>query len=173
MITSLNLINMVYENYWAAVKRIQIPFDKRGNWRKQAKILNLSRSVLLRLEWLIYYETSAKNNASLTCRHFDISAKTFYKWKNRFDGKNLKLLEDQDKAPKNKRKRTITAQEEMRIVAVRKKHIRWGKIKLAILYQREFKEKIMENPIHHTKIQTLLSPPEKRKTSSKTQKKPS
>jgi transposase-like protein len=148
MITSLNLINMVYENYWTAVKRLQIPFDKHANWRKQAKTIGLSRQAQNRLEWIIFNEN--KGNVSLTCRRFGIPAKTFYKWKNRFDDKNLKLLEDKSKAPNNKRKKVITSEQEMRIVALRKKYIRWGKIKLAILYQKEYQEKISSWKIQYT-----------------------
>lgn len=130
------------------VPQIKI-LSKPERWRKQVKALNLSLPARNRLEWFIYYE-SKNNNASLTCRHFGIAPKTFYKWKNIFDGKNLRLLEDKSKSPKNKRKRAITTEQETRIIALRKRHIRWGKIKLAILYQREFKEKISSWKIQYT-----------------------
>ena len=61
-------------------------------WRKQAKLLKLSKEARTRLEWFIYYETSAQRNALLTARHFGIAPKTFHTWKNRFDGKNLRTL---------------------------------------------------------------------------------
>jgi len=126
---------MVYENYWKAVKRLKAPFDKHANWRKQAKLLKLFQKARQRLEWMIYYESKANKNASKTCRHFFVSPKVFYTWKNRFDGKNLLLLEDRSCSPLNKRKRAITPIEEERIVALRRQHIRWGKMKLARLYK--------------------------------------
>jgi hypothetical protein len=47
--------------------------SKNERWRRQAKALKLQKNACLRLEWLIYYETKAKKNALLTCRHFGIS----------------------------------------------------------------------------------------------------
>ncbi len=46
-------------------------------WRRMAKSLKLSKSAYLRLEWLIYYETTAQKNVQLTCRYFDIARKNF------------------------------------------------------------------------------------------------
>lgn len=74
--------------------------NKHKRWLKEAEILKLSKSAKQRLEWFIYYETKAELNVSLTSRHFGTTTKTFHKWKNIFDGKNLRLLEDRDKAPK-------------------------------------------------------------------------
>lgn len=127
---------MVYENYAAAVKRLQAPFDRYAHWRKVAKALKLSKRALTRLEWLIYYETKAARNASQTCRHFGIAPKVFYAWKNRFDSAHLLTLEDKPRAPHKKRQREITPEEEARIVTLRKAHIRWGKMKLKVMYER-------------------------------------
>lgn len=126
---------MLYDNYRKSLQYLHSPFDKHANWRKQVKLLNLSKAACQRLEWIIYYETKANKNASLACRHFSIAPKVFYTWKNRFDGTNLKLLESKSKAPIGKRKRTITPEEEQRIITLRKQHIRWGKMKLAKLYK--------------------------------------
>jgi len=123
---------------------------KHERWLKQAEILNLSKGAKQRLDWLIFYETKAEFNASLTARHFGISTKTFHKWKNIFDGKNLRLLEDRDKAPKNKRQKEITQTEESRIIELRKKHIRWGKIKLKKLYKDIYSEEISSWKIQYT-----------------------
>lgn len=122
--------------------------SKHKRWRKQTKALKLSREARKRLEWFIYHKE--KRNISLTCRHFGISRKTFHKWDNRFDGKNLRLLEDGHKAPKNKRQKEITPLEEERIIILRKQHIRWGKIKLSILYERQYKEKLSSWKIQYT-----------------------
>ena len=116
--------------------------NKYERWRKVASILRLSPTAKTRLEWFIYYETAAKNNASLTCRHFGIKPKTFYKWKKRFDPVNLRLLEDQDRAPKHVRSWEVTSKEEQNIIKLKKKRIRYGKEKIARLYQDEYQEKI-------------------------------
>lgn len=49
---------------------------------------------------MIFYETKVERNARLTCRHFFIPLKTFYKWQKRFDKKNLRTLEDGHPHPK-------------------------------------------------------------------------
>jgi len=109
--------------------------DRYSRWRKQAQLLKLSKEACLRLEWIIYYETRGERNAQKTCRHFGIAPKTFYKWHNRFDGANLRLLVSGSRAPKHVRTREITPQEEERVIELRKKHLRWGKMKLAKVYE--------------------------------------
>lgn len=145
-----NLINMAYEEYRQARQRLLKPFDKHANWRKQAKLLKLSKDACRRLEWIIYYESKSRRNARATCRHFAIAPKVFYTWRNRFDGKNLHLLESRCKAPKNTRKREITQIEEQRIVKLRKSRIRWGKMKLAKLYQNTYGQTISSWKIQYT-----------------------
>ena len=146
-----NLIDMVYEYYWQARKRLQEPFDLHANWRKQAVLLKLSKDACRRLEWVIWYESKAKRNALATCRHFGIASKVFYTWKNRFDGRNLYLLESRSKAPKNTRQKEITSLEEQRIVKLRKTRLRWGKLKLKKRY-----EDIYGKPISSWKIQYTI-----------------
>lgn len=83
-----------------------------------------------------------------------ISRKTFYKWYGVFYEDNiysLYKLEDQSKAPIHVRQREITSLEEMRIVQLRKSRIRYGKMKLSKLYEREYKE-----PISSWKIQKTI-----------------
>lgn len=124
--------------------------NKHERWRKQAQILKLSKSAKQRLEWFVYYETKTQYNASKTSRHFGISTKTFHKWRNIFDGKNLRLLEDRDRAPKHTRQKEITQEEESRIVELRKKHIRWGKMKLKKVYLNEYNQNISSWKIQYT-----------------------
>lgn len=141
---------MVYENYSRSIRYLATPFDKHTNWRGQAKLLGLSKEASVRLEWFIYYEARAQRNASLTCRHYGIAPKTFYKWKKIFDGKNLRLLESRLSTPLQRRKRAITQLEESRIVALRKQHIRWGKMKLARLYKNIHGEQVSSWRIQYT-----------------------
>ena len=117
-------------------------------WRRQAKLLKLSRAAQLRLEWFIYQRE--KQNVSLTCRHFGIAPKTFYKWQKIFDGQNLHLLETRSTAPQKKRRKTITTLEEERVVELRKQHIRWGKMKLARLYANLYGETLSSWKIQYT-----------------------
>jgi len=116
--------------------------SKYERWRRIAKSLKLSKKARQRLEWIIYYYAKSQKNVSLTSRHFDITRRMFYYWYNRFDEANLRTLEDRNTAPINKRQREITSEQEQRIIALRKEHIHWGKIKLAIIYYKAYQEKI-------------------------------
>ena len=125
-------------------------YTKYERWRKLVKKLNLSKDACVRVEWFIFYYTKAKKNASLTIRHFGISSKTFHKWKNLFDEDNLRTLESRNRAPIHVRQKEITPQEESRIVELRKRHIRWGKMKLKRRYEIIHKETISSWKIQYT-----------------------
>ena len=119
--------------------------NKYERWRRVAKILKISKEAKNRLEWIIYYYEKSEMNASQTARHYGISRKTFHKWFNVFNEDNLytlHLLEDRSKAPINARQREITPLEEERIIKLRKKWIRYGKLKLKIKYEKEYGEEI-------------------------------
>jgi len=131
------------------------------------KYSDLSKSAKSRLKWMdCYYQCE---NVSLTCRHFDIPRKTFYKWHNRYDPGNLYTLEDQSKEPINKRQKEITPEQEMRVVQLRKEHICYSKIKLAKIYLREYGEPISSWKIQYT-IQKHKLYPNPRKTARITRK---
>ena len=128
--------------YFFKTKPLKI-LSKYERWRKISKLLKLSKSACQKLEWIIYYETKAKKNASLTARRFGISRKTFYKWYHRFqDGKSFLGLEEQDRAPKHKRQREITPLEEQNIIKLRKKYIRRSAKKLTFDYKRIYSQTI-------------------------------
>lgn len=93
-----------------------------------------------RLEWIVFYETVAKEDASKTAKYFGLSRKTFHKWYRRFKDShhNLDSLMDMSRAPKNKRVWQVTPVEEDRILKLRKDHMRYGKKKLKRLYLREY-----------------------------------
>lgn len=141
---------MAYEYYRKYVKNLTKPFNKYENWNKQAKLLKLSKPAIIRLGWFIYYETTAKKNVSLTCRHFGIARKTFYKWDKKFDKQNLRTLESVSTAPKKTRQKEITTIEEQRIIKLRKEHIRWGKMKIQKLYKNIYGEEISSWKIQYT-----------------------
>jgi transposase InsO family protein len=101
---------------------------------------NLSPEAKARLKWMDHYRQT--KNVSLTCRHFAISRKTFHKWKKVYDPYNLVTLESRDRAPKKKRQREISSEQEMRIVSLRKQHLRYGKEKLSRIYQSIYGEDI-------------------------------
>lgn len=109
--------------------------------RAVGKIQKLSKPAMHRLEWMIFYDTQGKN-ALQTSQYFGIAPKTFWKWKGRFRPEHPLTLEEQSRAPVMRRQRETTPLQEERIVALRKQHIRYGKMKLAIRYEQEHGEKI-------------------------------
>jgi transposase InsO family protein len=95
----------------------------------------LSRSARARLKWFDYYASHGRN-AALTCRYFGISRTTFYRWRDRFDPKDLSSLEDHSSRPMRKRPKSWTTAEVEAVRRLREEYPRWGKDKLAVLLAR-------------------------------------
>lgn len=74
---------------------------------QQIKLACLSPDAQKRLWWLDWYE-SHENNAERTCRHFGISKSVFYRWKNRYNRKNLKTIEDNKETRRPNHLRTMS-----------------------------------------------------------------
>ena len=134
--------------YWFLVSTEPL-LGKHERWRKQAEVLKLSKEARTRLEWMIWYENKGKN-AAKTARHFGITRQCFHTWKKRFDGINLKTLETHDRAPKRVRQREITPQEEGRIIQLRQAHLRWGKMKIAVVYKNTYGTNISSWKVQYT-----------------------
>lgn len=159
---------MVFEPYRAAKKRKIL--SRHVRWRATAKVLELSKEACKRLEWVIYYETRGGKNASLTARHFGIGRSTFHKWFKVFDETNLRTLESRSRAPNKRRARQAVPLKDERVIALRKRYPYWGKMKLKVLYEREYQEPMtswyIQRVIEHYKLY-----PKKRKKKKKTKRK--
>ena len=83
------------------------------------------------------YYASHGHNARLTCRHFDISPQTFYRWKRRYTLKNLKTLEDRSRRPRLVRQPTASADLIEAVLKTRQECPRWGKEKIARLLDED------------------------------------
>ncbi|TSC64155.1 MAG: Uncharacterized protein G01um1014106_255 [Parcubacteria group bacterium Gr01-1014_106] len=125
--------------------------SKWDRLRALAKTLGLSREARNRLEWMLWYTTAGQKNARATCRHFGIPPKTFYVWHKRFSETHLRSLEDRSHRPHRVRSRMITAEEEQRVIALRKAHLAYSKLKLAVLYRQRHGV-----PISSWKIQKVI-----------------
>lgn len=95
----------------------------------------LSAQARRRLKWMDYYEGHG-HNARLTCRHFDVSPQTFYRWRRRYDPHNLSTLEDRCRRPRRLRQPTWSPELAQAVHALREQYPRWGKDKLAVLLRR-------------------------------------
>jgi len=182
------LKSMAYEQYRAVCKQLNIPINKYKLWIKTAKVLGLSKSAQLRLKWIIYYNTRAKQNASLTCRHFGIHRSQWYDWFNRFNETDLTTLEDKSSAPYNTRKKEYTSLQYARVVELRKKYIKYGKFKLLDKYQKKYSDDkvlsvwhiqciiqesgIYYKPAKNARIQSKRAKAERKKKITEFKKKP-
>lgn len=96
--------------------------------------INLSPAAKRRLKWFIYYE--ACGDARATCRHFDISPQTFYRWKARYMPRQLESLESRSCRPRHVRRPTASPELEQAVLRLRQQYPRWGKDKLVVLLRR-------------------------------------
>lgn len=99
---------------------------------------NISEEVKKKLGWFEYYEKCGEN-ARLTCRHFGISPDTFYRWKKRYDPKNLQSLVDDKKSrrPKNVRQPTTPPWVVNRIKELKETYPAWSGDKLSVQLKNE------------------------------------
>lgn len=139
-------------DYYLRPKEKQL-LSRHERWWRTAEVLKLSKELRGRLEWMIFYETKGGHNVRLTARHFGITPKTFYQWHNRFDETNLRSLEEHSRAPHHRREREYSPVQYDRIVKLRKKHIRYGKMKLLALYRQEYPQ---DTVLTSWKIQCII-----------------
>ncbi len=130
---------------WTYETWSQIQKGKGNFWdyyRLQAKQEGISPEGKLRLEWIAFYYTVGKQNITKTSAHFGISRRCLRRWIKRFDTRRAKSLEQYSKRPKSVRCWMVTEKEEQRVIALRKENMEFGKQKLKILYEGQYREKI-------------------------------
>jgi len=108
----------------------QAPYRFKDTWR----IKDLSKDAQVRLKFL---EFSKDHPVTVTCRRFGISRATYYRWKRRYNPKNLKSLENRSKRPKNVRKPSWTLDLIEKVRELRERYPTWGKAKLRVLLKRK------------------------------------
>ena len=77
----------------------------------------------------------------------NLSRATYYRWKRNYAQLGLAGLEDESKRPNTIRKPTWSYEIELRVYHLRKKYPLWGKQKLAVMYEKEYKTKISQSTI--------------------------
>lgn len=129
-----------WKNYFFQSKPIDIP-------KKWVLLRSLGKDTLSlraqeKLEWIIFYNNISGRNALATAVYFGINPKTLHKWLNRFNEKNLLSLEEQSRRPQKTRGWMVTPEEEANIIDLRKRNLEYGKKKLKVLYQKEYRKHI-------------------------------
>jgi len=84
---------------------------------------DLSKRARQRLKWFDYYRKHG-GNASLTCRYFGISRQTFYRWKQRYDPRDLRTLEERAHRPRRLRRPTWSRELELAVLHLREEYPR-------------------------------------------------
>lgn len=106
----------------------------------------LERLIRMRLAWMLMYEQIG--NAWLTCRHFGISTKTFYKWRGRYlaSGKNPGSLSDRSRRPK--RSPNITKEQIMQLIRRFRKKTKFGPDRIRFYLMKDCKINIPRSTIY-------------------------
>lgn len=116
---------------------------------KVEQLPNISKLAKQKLKWMDYHHNC--QNISQTCRYFGISRKTLHKWLKRYNPRNLTSLEEVSRKPRRLRQWQVSREEELRVLTLRKQHIRYGKEKLKVIYQQTYQQ-----PISSWKIQRVI-----------------
>jgi transposase len=127
----------------------------------------LSQKAQLRLEWIVFYRTVGKENATFTAKHFGIRRSVFYFWFSRFDEKRLETLEDKSSKPKKSRRWQPDPVVLTRMIKLRKEYIHWSKIKLSVVYETRYGDKISSWQFQRVIEEFHLYPKRKKKSYAK------
>ena len=120
----------------------------------------ISRLAKARLKWMDHYQ--AHGNAALTCRYFGISRQTFYRWKGRYNPRDLTSLEERSHKPKRLRRPTWSRELALGVLHLRDQYPRWGKDKLAVLLRErgwEVSTSMVGRILTHLKLRGVLKEP--------------
>lgn len=126
--------------------------------------VTLSKEAKLRLKWIDYYQ-SHNNNARLTCRHFGIAHRSFYRYYNRFAVVGLSGLEALSERP-NKVRSPNTPQHVIAIVrTLRKNNPELSKYKLQVILKRDYGYSLSASSVGRiiTRHKLFYTPPVKQK----------
>jgi len=97
----------------------------------------LSKAAKQRLKWIDYYHRHG-NNARLTCRHFGIHHRTFYRYYQRFKGEGLAGLEARSERPKRVRQSLTPIPAIDLVKQLRRLNPEYSKYKLAVILKRDY-----------------------------------
>ena len=111
---------------------MKIVSARRPGSKVIGRVQGISRLAKARLKWLDHYRGHGED-AALTCRYFGISRQTFYRWKRRYNPRDLTSLEERSHRPRRLRQPTWSRDLPLAVLHLRDQYPRWGKDKLAVL----------------------------------------
>jgi transposase InsO family protein len=126
--------------------------------------VTLSKQAEQRLKWVDYYH--AHNfNARLTCRHFGIAHRTFYRYYNRFKRQGLAGLESLSRRPHLVRRPTTPQPVIVAVKRLRKANPEFSKYKLTVILKRDYGYSVSTSTVGRviSRYQLFFAPPVKPK----------
>jgi len=99
--------------------------------------VTLSKTAKQRLKWIDYYHTHGYN-ARLTCRHYGIAHRTFYRYYQRFKLQGIVGLEVRSHRPKKVRQPLTPILVVDTVRTLRKANPEYSKYKLAVILKRDY-----------------------------------
>lgn len=133
-----------------------------GRMYAASLMLPLSRDARKRLNWFFDAATKFKGNIRKTCRYHGISPKSFYYWRKRFDIRNPRSLEARSHRPKFGPLPKVNPEQTKRIFELRSAYPRYSKMKIAVLYERCYGEKVSSWQVQRVIERYMLYPDLKR-----------
>ena len=109
-------------------------------------IKSITKEAQRRLTWIRYYKEHGKK-VRLTCRHFGISTRTFYKWKERLELDGLEGLESISRRPYRVRQPEIAVKIQNKIESIRNQYPAWSKYKIAVILERDYEIKVSASSV--------------------------
>lgn len=99
-----------------------------------------SSVVFERFKKLKDYESLMQQGATeaLILKVLSVSRSTLYRWKRRYKQEGLGGLENDSRRPLNRRKQTWSAEQERRVLLLRREFPFWGKLKLSYMYKDRY-----------------------------------
>ncbi len=105
-------------------------------------IKSITKEAQRRRTWIEYYREHGEK-VRLTCRHFGISTRTFYKRKERLELDGLEGLESASRRPYRVKQPEIAVKIQDRIESIRKKYPAWSKYKIALIVGEGLRNKVI------------------------------
>jgi len=128
------------------------------------RTVSLTRDAKQRLKWVDFY-ASHNQNARLTCRHYGIHHKTFYRYYNRFKTQGLSGLENKSHRPNQLRTPTTPQPVISAIKNLRRANPEYSKYKLEVILKRDYGYQVSSSTIGRIikKHNLYFAPPIKQK----------
>lgn len=126
--------------------------------------IRLSKDARQRLKWMDFYHQH-EHNARLTCRHFGIHHRTFYRYYDRFKQRGLKGLENLSKRPVHMRQPSTPLSRVDLVRRLRTNNPEYSKYKLAVILERDHQVKLSASTVGRIikRYNLFFAPPVKAK----------